>query len=72
MSKPTAIYYDGMTARRRVVSVSLTASDLVIAQDGVTLSRWPYSGLREQDAPPGSLRLACTTAPELARFARRM
>ena len=31
MSKPTAIYYDGMTARRRVVSVSLTASDLVIA-----------------------------------------
>lgn len=68
MSDPTAIYYDGLTARRRIVALGLAASDIVIAQDSMTLSRWPYSGLREQDAPPGVLRLACTTAPELARL----
>lgn len=68
MSDPTAIYYDGLTARRRVVTLTLAATDMVIAQDGVTLARWPNNGLREQDAPPGCLRLSCTTAPELARL----
>jgi len=68
MTDPAAIFYDGLTARRRMVTLTLAAADMVIEQDGVTLARWPYNSLRQQDAPPGCLRLACTTAPELARL----
>jgi predicted Zn-dependent protease len=65
---PSAVFYDGRIARRRVVAVSLDETGLLIAEPGTVAMHWGYAHLREQDAPSGCLRLACKGAPELARL----
>ena len=68
MTSPETIFYDGITARRREVSITLESHELVIAAHDTILACWPYAALREQDAPRGCLRLSASDAPELARL----
>lgn len=68
MANSAAVFYDGLTARRRVVTLTLEARELVIVEDDTMLARWAFAALREQDAPTGCLRLAAAGAPELARL----
>lgn len=64
-----AIFYDGLKARRHPAVVALEADSLTVTDGaGGVLARWLYVELRQQDAPAGCLRLAATTAPELARL----
>lgn len=64
-AKPT-IFFDGVSSRRR--QVTLTLSDaLEILEEGAPV-RWAYADIRRADSPPGILRLACASAPPLARL----
>jgi Zn-dependent protease with chaperone function len=65
-TKPT-IFFDGVSSRRRQVTLTL-GEGLEISEDGGTPLRWSYADLRRADSPPGMLRLACTGAPPLARL----
>jgi Zn-dependent protease with chaperone function len=62
-----AIYYDGMSSRRRTVALAF-ADQLEINGDGGALAQWPYADIRRADAPSGTLRLTCLAAPALARL----
>ncbi|MCA6119135.1 M48 family metallopeptidase [Bradyrhizobium sp. WSM 1738] len=63
----SAVYFDGVSSRRR--SVTLRCSDrLEVSEDGQALAAWDYSDIRRADGPAGVLRLACLTAPALARL----
>jgi Zn-dependent protease with chaperone function len=69
MNGGVAIFYDGLTARRRPAVVDLGAESLTVTDGGGGfLARWLYVDLRQQDAPAGCLRLAAANAPELARL----
>ena len=62
-----AIYFDGMSSRRRAVALRL--ADLAeIREDEQTLATWAYADIRRVDSPAGTLRLSCQTAPALARL----
>lgn len=64
--KPT-IFFDGVSSRRR--QVKLTLGDVLeIVEEGGTPVRWAYADIRRADSPGGVLRLACTSAPSLARL----
>ena len=63
----SAIYFDGLSSRRRVVSLAF-GDALEINEDGRTAVAWPYGDIRRADSPGGSLRLSCLTAPALARL----
>lgn len=64
----TAVFYDGLIARRRAVAVILGEEGLVISSADGTLVEWRYADLREQNAPTGCLRLSSIAARELARL----
>ena len=64
----TAVFYDGLIARRRAVAVILGEEGLVISSADGTLVELRYADLREQNAPTGRLRLSSTAARELARL----
>lgn len=66
-SGATAIYFDGMSNRRRVVVPKLSDA-LEIRENGERLARWAYADIRRADSPAGVLRLSCLTAPALARL----
>lgn len=63
-----AVYYDGETAKRRLVSLLFTASELELYEEGRRVASWPYGSVRRQDAPADGLRLSATGAPPLARL----
>ena len=63
----TAVYFDGMSNRRRTVSLSF-GDRLEINEDEATLTAWSYDDVRRADGPSGILRVACLTAPTLARL----
>jgi len=62
-----AIFFDGVSSRRRQVTLAL-GDALEIAEEGVAPVRWAYADIRRADSPAGVLRLACTSAPSLARL----
>ncbi|MCP3394885.1 M48 family metallopeptidase [Bradyrhizobium sp. CCGB12] len=64
--KPT-IFFDGVSSRRRQVTLML-GDALGIAEEGGTPVSWAYADIRRADSPAGVLRLACITAPPLARL----
>jgi predicted Zn-dependent protease len=69
-----AVFFDGRSSRRR--GVTLTFADcLEIADpndsDGTSLASWPYDAVRRVDGPEDVLRLACMSAPPLARLELR-
>ncbi|WP_114946157.1 M48 family metallopeptidase [Microvirga calopogonii] len=63
-----AVFYDGESARRRVVSLNLTASSLDIHEGGDWIASWPVGAVRRKDAPDGVLRLTCESGSPLARL----
>src|SRR5215204_183812 len=69
-----AVFFDGRSNRRRLVTL-IFGERLEIADaatpDGAPLASWPYDALRRVDGPENALRLACTTAPPLARLELR-
>lgn len=67
MAGEPAIYFDGMSSRRR--AATLAFSDAIeIGNDEGVIARWAYDDIRRADSPPGTLRLSCQTAPALARL----
>jgi len=65
-ARPT-IFFDGVSSRRRQVTLAL-GDALEIAEEGGAPVRWAYADIRRADSPAGVLRLACTSAPSLARL----
>ncbi|MGO4387140.1 M48 family metallopeptidase [Microvirga sp. 2YAF29] len=63
-----AVFYDGESARRRTVSLKVTASSLDINEGGEWIASWPTGAVRRKDAPEGMLRLTCDGGPLLARL----
>jgi len=63
-----AAYYDGESARRRTVSLQITAASLDIDDGGERIASWPTGAVRRKDAPEGILRLTLDGGPELARL----
>src|SRR5579859_6973461 len=63
----SAIYFDGESSRRHSVSLALKAQ-LEISEDEHLLAAWSYADIRRADGAPGTLRLCCVTAPQLARL----
>jgi len=65
-----AVFFDGLSSRRRPVKVTLK-DQLEISEDGLVLAAWAYAGIRRADGPPGILRISCSSAPPLARLELR-
>jgi Zn-dependent protease with chaperone function len=65
-AKP-AIFFDGVSSRRRQVALTL-GDALEIAEEGGAPLRWAYADIRRADSPAGILRLASKSAPPLARL----
>ena len=66
----TAVFYDGQSNRRHLVTLAFDEA-LVIIQDDQILARWPFADIRLIDPGPQPMRLACTSAPTLARLELR-
>jgi len=64
---PPAVFFDGASSRRRLVTLALS-DRLEILQDDRTLAAWPFADIRRADGAPGLLRLGCVSAPALARL----
>ncbi len=62
-----AVFFDGVSNARRRVGIAF-ADRLDICQDGAVIARWPYADIRRADSPAGPLRVACESAPPLARL----
>src|SRR6202035_4408024 len=62
-----AIFYDGMSNRRRTVEVRFN-DQLEISENGSAPALWAYADVRRADSPPGILRVTCLSAPALARL----
>lgn len=63
----TAVYYDGLSSRRR--AVELTFGDaLGIVENGTVVATWPYDNIRRAEGRADFLRASCLSAPELARL----
>lgn len=62
-----AIFWDGATARRRLVTLRLGVGGLEIIEDDVRVAAWPYADLRRRDGGLAT-RIGCISAPELARL----
>ena len=62
-----AIYFDGSSSRRRLVTLELN-DRLEIIEYERTLAAWSYADIRRADSPSGTLRATCLTAPGLARL----
>lgn len=63
----SAIFYDGLSSRRRPVTLSLL-DRLELQEAGQAAIQWSYADVRRADGPSGTLRLTCLTAPGLARL----
>jgi Zn-dependent protease with chaperone function len=61
-----ATYFDGVTNRRRIVTLAFDAA-LEISQNGVGVASWRYDDLRAVDSGT-TLRLKCLSALPLARL----
>src|SRR5258708_23634349 len=62
-----AIYFDGMSSRRRTVALAFR-DQLEINEDERPIAAWSYADIRRADSPSGTLRVTCLTAPALARL----
>ncbi|MEZ0171864.1 M48 family metallopeptidase [Microvirga sp. TS319] len=63
-----AVFYDGASARRRAVVLTITASSLDIHEGGEWIASWPVGDVRRKDAPEGILRLTRDGGPDLTRL----
>src|SRR6185369_11986525 len=60
------VFFDGTSNRRHAATLAFTDA-LEIAVDGETRAKWAYADIRRADSAPGTLRVACQSAPPLAR-----
>jgi Zn-dependent protease with chaperone function len=65
---PSAIFFDGMSSRKRNVTLRLTDNGVDIVEDGLDVAHWAYKDLQQADGPPSVLRLASMSATPLARL----
>jgi Zn-dependent protease with chaperone function len=65
---PSAIYFDGVSNRKHVVTVRLGEHALDLIENGSGVASWSYDGLRKASSAPGMLRLANVSALPLARL----
>ena len=63
-----AVFYDGESARRRAVSLTITASAIDIHEGAEWIASWPAGEVRQREAPNGILRLMRKGASSLARL----
>jgi len=63
-----AVFYDGESARRRVVSLTVDASSVDLHEGAERIASWPVGEVRRRDAPDGILRLTREGGPDLARL----
>jgi Zn-dependent protease with chaperone function len=63
-----AVFYDGESARRRTVSVEITASSLDLHEDSERIASWSLDEVRRRDAPADILRLTRGGGSSLARL----
>jgi Zn-dependent protease with chaperone function len=63
-----SIYFDGVTNRKRAVTLRFESDhlDIVTSDSGVTA--WRYDDVRMVDSVPGTLRLKCVSGLPLARL----
>lgn len=66
--RPEAIFFDGVTSRRRHVALRFGAAALDIETEGETLAVWSYDEIRRVDRPGFVLRSEARGAPEFARL----
>jgi Zn-dependent protease with chaperone function len=62
-----AVYFDGATSRRRLVTLAFK-DQLELHEPAETTTRWSYDDIRHADGPTGILRVSCLSAPALARL----
>jgi Zn-dependent protease with chaperone function len=67
MASDSAIYFDGMSNRRRPAALAFADALEINADEGASV-RWTYADIRRADSPSGTLRVMCMTAPALARL----
>lgn len=63
-----AVFYDGQNARRRAVSLTITASAIDIREGSERIASWPTGEVRQREASNGILRLTRSDASSLARL----
>jgi len=63
-----AVFYDGESARRRTVSITITPSSIDLHEGPEWIAAWPVGEVRRRDAPDGILRLTREGAPSLVRL----
>jgi Zn-dependent protease with chaperone function len=63
----SAVYFDGATSRRRLVTLAFK-DQLELHEPPETTTRWTYDDIRHADGPTGILRVSCRSAPALARL----
>jgi Zn-dependent protease with chaperone function len=63
----SAVFFDGMSNRRRRVVIALE-EQLGISEEETIIARWAYADIRRVDGPAGIVRVACLSAPALARL----
>lgn len=69
MASGPGVFFDGITATRRDVTVELTAASLVIrGADDHLYADWPYERLERLSSPDTILRLGLVHSPILARL----
>jgi Zn-dependent protease with chaperone function len=66
-SGASAVYFDGLSSRRRLVTLAF-ADRLELKEPDQAKVAWPYDDIRRADSPAGTLRLCCLSAPALARL----
>jgi predicted Zn-dependent protease len=66
-TKGSAFFFDGLSSHRRAVTLGF-GDQLEIAETPAAPAVWSYADIRRADAPTGTLRLTCLTAPALARL----
>lgn len=63
-----AIFYDGLSARRRTVTLAFEEDALAVREDGAEVARWPYGSIRRQDTGGQVWRARSLQGPDLARL----
>ena len=63
-----AVFYDGESARRRTVLISITALSIDLHEGSESVASWPVGEVRRREAPDGILRLTREGAPSLVRL----
>ena len=62
-----AIYFDGKSSRRRLVTLAFN-DRLELREAAEETAEWNYADIRRADGPAGTLRVTSLTAPALARL----